>query len=75
MSSSKSWGGRRKGSGRPRSKTQVRKGDYFIAEREAIGGEIQKPEMWQVLAIGGDDGNVIEFQCGDDIITLRPPDD
>lgn len=61
--------------GRPRTIGTLRKGHYLVVERETIGGAIQKPELWQVLAIGGDDGNVIEFQCGNDIIVLRPADD
>lgn len=78
------WGGKRKGagsggarpgSGRPRSVIKFRTGDYLIADRETIGGEIQPSQLWRVLSIGGDDGNIIEFQCGNDIITLRPPDD
>lgn len=68
-------GGPRPGAGRPRTVTTLRKGDYLVMERETIGGEFQPPQMWQVLSIGGDDGNVIEFQCGDDIIVLRPPDE
>jgi len=68
-------GGRREGAGRPRSVAKLKKGDFLVMERETIGGEIQQPQIWQVLSIGGDDGNVIEFQCGNDIIVLRPPDD
>jgi hypothetical protein len=71
-------GGKRPGAGRPRSVAKLKKGDYLVMERETIGGEaigdeIQQPQMWQVLSIGGDDGSVIEFQCGNDIIVLRPP--
>ncbi len=78
------WGGKRKGAGsggprpgagRPRTIATLRKGDHLVMERGTMGGEIQRPQMWQVLSIGGDDGNVIEFQCGNDIIVLRPPDD
>jgi hypothetical protein len=69
------WGGRRKGSGRKRQAVKLPPGTALVMERETIGGAIQKPELWRVLSIGGDDGNVIEFQCGDDIIVLRPPDD
>ena len=68
-------GGKREGAGRPRTIATLRKGDYLAMERETIGGIIQPAQMWRVLSIGGDDGNVIEFQCGDDIIVLRPPDD
>lgn len=84
MSEKSTWGGKREGAGsggtrpgagRPRTIATLHKGDYLVVERETIGGEIQRPQMWQVLSIGGDDGNVIEFQCGNDIIVLRPPDD
>lgn len=68
-------GGPRPGAGRPRAIATLRKNDYLVMERETIGGSIQSPQMWQVLSIGGDDGNIIEFQCGNDIIVLRPPDD
>lgn len=67
-------GGKREGAGRPRTTTTLRKGDHLVMERETMGGKIKPPQMWQVLSIGGDDGNVIEFQCGNDIIVLRPPD-
>jgi hypothetical protein len=69
------WGGRRKGAGPPRTTAKLRKGKSYIMERETIGGTIQKPQLWRVLSIGGDDGSVVEFQCGDDIIVFRPPDD
>jgi hypothetical protein len=40
---------------------------------EAVVEAYHPAAIW--LSIGGDDGNVIEFQCGDDIIVLRSPDD
>lgn len=67
-------GGQREGAGRPSVIAKLRKGDYLVMERQTIGGEIQKPQLWQVIAVGGDDETIIEFQCGNDIITLRRPD-
>jgi hypothetical protein len=82
-SSKKSWGGKREGAGsggsrpgagRPSQIARLRKGDHVITERQTIGGEIQKPQLWKIISIGGDDGAIVEFQCGDDIITFRSPD-
>lgn len=79
----KSWGGKREGAGsggvrpgagRKPEIAKLRKGAFLVMERETIGGEIQKPQLWQIISIGGDDETVIEFQCGNDIITLRKPD-
>jgi hypothetical protein len=44
-------------------------------ERETMGGEIQPPQLWQVIAVGGDDDSLFEFQSGDDLIAFRSPDD
>lgn len=82
--SRKTWGGKRPGAGsggarlgagRPKSTVKLRKGGSVIVERETIGGEFHKPELWRIISIGGDDGNIIEFQAGNDIIVFRPPDD
>ena len=68
-------GGSGRGQGRKPEIAKLRKGDTIIVERETMGGLIQQPQRWQVLSIGGDDGNIIEFQSGDDIIVFRPPDE
>lgn len=64
-------GGRREGAGRPRVKFTARRGDVYQAERETIGGDIRPRELWTVLSI---EPGAIEFQCGDDIITLTIPE-
>jgi len=68
-------GGPREGAGRKPEIGKLRKGQWIVVERQTLGGEIHEPQMWQVVAIGGDDGTLIEFQSGDDIITFSPPDD
>lgn len=66
-------GGQRPGAGRPRKVWDSGgPGAQWIAERETIGGTTQPPETWQVLSVSDDE---IEFQCGNDIIVLRRPDD
>jgi hypothetical protein len=66
-------GGRREGAGRPRAKwNSGGPGSAWVMERQTIGGDIHAPQLWRVLAVGMDE---IEFQCGDDIIVLRRPDD
>lgn len=65
-------GGHRIGAGRPVVKFTARANKHFIMERETIGGEIQPPQMWRVLSVGRDE---IEFQCGDDIIVIRKPEE
>ena len=64
-------GGRREGAGRPRVRFTARRGDVYQAERETIGGDMRPPELWTVLSI---EPGAIEFQCGDDIITLTIPE-
>lgn len=63
-------GGAGRGQGRKTIYAKLRKGDDIVMERQTLGGEIYPPQMWQVIAVGGDDGTLVEFQCGDDIITL-----
>lgn len=66
-------GGPRPGAGRPRQKwNSGGPGTAWVMERETIGSTSHPPELWRVLSVG--DGE-IEFQCGDDIIVLRRPDD
>lgn len=66
-------GGPRPGSGPKRKRwNSGGPGAAWVCERETIGGEIHQPEMWRILSVGVDE---IEFQCGDDIIVLRRPDD
>lgn len=65
-------GGTRAGAGRPVVKFTARTDEHFIMERETIGGEIQPPQMWRVLSVSRDE---IEFQCGDDIIVIRKPEE
>lgn len=65
-------GGRREGSGRKAMWFRAEKEQIFIHERETIGGEIRKPELWRVLSVSE---NEIEFQCGNDIIVIRRPED
>lgn len=67
-------GGAGRGQGRKKSVGSLRRGDYVVMERETIGGEIQPPQLWQVISVGGDDGNLFEFQCGGDLIVFRPPE-
>lgn len=68
----KKLGGVRKGAGAP-YKFAPRKNDYFIFERETIGEEIRKPELWVFNAVEENGDNLV-FQCGNDIITIRRPD-
>lgn len=72
MNKSKRMGGTRSGSGAP-YKFAPRKNEHFIFERETIGGEIQKQELWIFNAVEENGDNLI-FQCGDDIITIRRPE-
>lgn len=65
-------GGTRKGAGAP-YKFAPKKNEYFIFERETIGGEIRKPELWIFNAVE-DNGDNLIFQCGNDIITIRRPE-
>lgn len=66
-------GGARPGAGRPRKLFNTRGPDAaWVVERETIGGVIHPQELWRVLSVGEEE---IEFQCGDDIIVLRRPDD
>jgi hypothetical protein len=64
-------GGSRPGAGRKAVWFKAQRGEGFVAERETIGGEICKPELWTVLSVSVDE---IEFQCGDDIIVIRKPE-
>lgn len=66
-------GGKRPGAGRPPLPRPFKavEGDYIILERETIGGEIRKPELVKVLNVSPEE---MEFQSGNDIITLRFPD-
>ena len=67
-------GGRRDGAGRPRSRITLPPGTPFVMERQTIGGDspFHPLELWRVLSVSHDE---IEFQCGDDLIVLRRPDD
>lgn len=65
-------GGPGRGQGRKRTRFTAWKDEYFIHERETIGGEIRKPELWRVLSV---EENEIEFQCGNDIIVIRRPEE
>ena len=67
-------GGRRDGAGRPRTRFVARRDDSFIMERQTIGAldPFHKPELWRVLSASADE---IEFQCGDDIIVIRRPEE
>lgn len=64
-------GGQRPGAGRPKL-FQATKNTYLVLERETIGGEIRKPELCRVLSVSE---NEIELQAGNDIVTLRFPED
>lgn len=66
-------GGARPGAGRKLISAKLEKGAFYVVERKTIGGEIHPPQLWQVIAVGGDDGAIIEFQSGDDIVTIRLP--
>lgn len=50
-----------------------RKNEHFVFERETIGGEIRKPELWVFNAVEENGDNLV-FQCGNDICTLRRPE-
>jgi hypothetical protein len=59
--------------GRPAVWFRAEKEQVFIHERETIGGQkFYKPELWRVLSVSE---NEIEFQCGDDIIVIRRPNE
>lgn len=52
---------------------QFRKGETLLSERQTLAGDInERRELWTVLSVGADE---IEFQCGDDIIVVRRPDE
>lgn len=66
-------GGKRPGAGRPRKVwNSGGRGTHWVMERETIGGSVHRPQMWVILSISDDE---IEFQCDNDIIVLRKPDD
>lgn len=66
-------GGPRPGAGRPRELWDSGgPSTAWVMEREQIGGDNAQRELWRVLSVGEDE---IEFQCGDEIIVLRRPDD
>lgn len=67
-------GGPRPGAGRPRVRLRIKPGAVYIVERETIGGPapFRPPEMWTVLSVSDTE---LEFQCGDDIVVLRLPDE
>ena len=65
-------GGVRHGAGAP-FKFAPRKNEYFIMERETIGGEIRKPELMVFVAVEENGDNLV-FQIGNDIITIRRPE-
>lgn len=65
-------GGPGRGQGRKRTRFTAWRDEVFIHERETIGGEIRKPELWRVLSV---EENEIEFQCGNDIIVIRRPEE
>lgn len=66
-----SLGGSRPNAGRKANRFIVERGETVIFERETIGVEIHKPQLWQVLSVSYDE---IEFQCGNDIFVIRKPD-
>ena len=73
MNKSGKMGGRRPGAGRP-YKFSPKKGEIFIMERSCLTTEHNEiTEIWYVLGVS-DQGNTLEFQCGNDIITIRRPD-
>ena len=51
---------------------KARKDEKLICEIETIGGEIRQPVWWTLLSISVSE---IEFQCGNDIIVIRKPED
>lgn len=65
-------GGARRGAGAP-FKFAPRKNEYFIMERETVGGEISTPELLVFMAIEENGDNLV-FRCGYDIITIRRPE-
>lgn len=66
-------GGKRAGSGAP-YKFKAKKGDVFIMERSSLS--VEHDEVREVAHFLGvsDGGATIEFQIGNDIITIRRPD-
>lgn len=59
--------------GRPGTWFRAEKGQALIHERETIGGQkFYKPELWTVLSVSERE---IEFQCGNDIIVVRWPEE
>lgn len=66
-------GGSRPGAGRPRSRWIANTGDVFVMERQTLGAlnPFHPLEKWVVLSISADG---IEFQSGDDIITISVPE-
>lgn len=64
---------RAKGAGRPTIKFTVRHGQKLLMERQTMGMDInERREVWTVLNISRDE---IEFQCDNDIIVVRVPDE
>jgi hypothetical protein len=77
MSNQSTWGGRRKGAGRPRvSSPTFYHGKILVRDREEIGGEIHKPQLVRVIGVGE---NELELQPDgtNEIIVIRRelPDD
>ena len=72
-----SLGGVRLNAGRKANRFIVERGETVVFERETIGVEIHKPQLWRVLSVSYDE---IEFQCGNDILcgndifVIRKPD-
>ena len=66
-----SLGGVRLNAGRKANRFIVERGETVVFERETIGVEIHKPQLWRVLSVSYDE---IEFQRGNDIFVIRKPD-
>lgn len=66
-------GGARAGSGAP-YKFAPHKGELFIMERSSLMAEHNEiVELWYCLSVS-EGGNALEFQAGNDIITIRRPE-
>lgn len=66
-------GGNRQGAGSP-YKFAPKKGEVFIMERSSLTAEHDEiVELWHCLSVS-DGGNALEFQVGNDIITIRRPE-
>lgn len=64
---------RASGAGRPHIHFTVSHGQTLLMERQTMGLDInERREGWTVLNISRGE---IEFQCGNDIIVIRVPDD